>query len=122
MGKLLAGKKILVVEDEMLVLMEIEDMLQDLGADWIMAAATNEQALDHIAQHSFDLALLDLNLRGVRSYPMADTLFARGIPFAFVTAYGGSGLRDSDQGRQLLLKPFDSASLESMLRELLGLA
>ena len=104
----------------MLVLMETQDMLADLGCDAVIAAATNEQAIALIEAQHFDAALLDLNLHGVRSYPVADVLAARGVPFAFATGYGGSGLRESDRERPLLEKPFGSASLETMLVALLS--
>ena len=104
----------------MLVLMETEDMLADLGCDAVIAAATNEQAIALIEAQHFDAALLDLNLHGVRSYPVADVLSAQGVPFAFATGYGGSGLRESDRERPLLVKPFGSASLETMLVALLS--
>lgn len=120
MRKPLAGQRILVVEDEMLVLMEIEDTLADLGCDAVIAAATNEQAIALIKSQHFDAALLDLNLNGVRSYPVADALAAHGVPFAFATGYGGHGLRDCDQGRPLLMKPFELASLETLLAGLLS--
>ena len=120
MRKLLTGRRILVVEDEMLVLMETQDMLADLGCDAVIAAATNEQAIALIEAQHFDAALLDLNLHGVRSYPVADVLAARGVPFAFATGYGGSGLRECDRERPLLAKPFGFASLETMLVALLS--
>ena len=120
MSKLLAGRRILVVEDEMLVLMETQDMLADLGCDAVVAAATNEQAIALIEAQHFDAALLDLNLNGVRSYPVADVLAARGIPFAFATSYGGQGLRDGDRKRPLLVKPFESDRLEKLLAGLLS--
>ena len=104
----------------MLVLMEIEDTLGDLGCEAVFAAATNEQAIALIESEHFDAALLDLNLNGVRSYPEADALAAHGVPFAFATGYGGHGLRDCDQGRPLLMKPFELASLETLLVGLLS--
>lgn len=119
MSKLLSGLRILVVEDEMLVLMEIQDMLGDLGCDSVIAAATNEQAIALIEAQHFDAALLDLNLNGVRSYPVADALVARDIPFAFATGYGGHGLRDGDQKQPLLVKPYELASLETLFVGLL---
>lgn len=100
----------------MLVLMETEDMLADLGCSAVVAAATNEQAIALIETRNFDAALLDLNLNGVRSYPVADLLAARGIPFAFATSYGGHGLRDGDRERSLLVKPLDVIDWKSCLR------
>lgn len=120
MSKLLTGQRILVVEDEMLILMEIQDMLADLGCDSVIAAASNEQAIALIDAQHFDAALLDLNLNGVRSYPVADVLAARGVPFAFATGYGIHGLRDGDRKRPLLVKPFEYAALEQMLASLVS--
>ena len=120
MSKLLTGQRILVVEDEMLVLMETEDMLADLGCDFVIAAATNEQAIARIEAQHFDAALLDLNLNGVRSYPVADALAASGVPFAFATGYGVHGLRDGDRERPLLVKPYECAALGKLLTSLLS--
>src|ERR1019366_9763646 len=120
MSKLLTGQRILVVEDEMLVLMEPQDMLADLGCDVVVAAATNEQAIALIEAQHFDAALLDLNLNGVRSYPVADLLASRGVPFAFATSYRGQGLRDGDRERPLLVKPFECDGLEKLLTRLLS--
>lgn len=114
MSKLLFGERILVVEDEMLVLMETMDMLADLGCGGVLTAATNERAIAVIDTQHIDAALLDLNLNGVRSYPVADILSARGIPFAFATGYGEHGLRDGDRQRPMLVKPFDLRSLEAV--------
>ena len=119
-NKLLTGRRILVVEDEMLVLMDIEDMLADLGCEAVFAAATNDQAIALIEAQHFDAALLDLNLNGVRSYPVADVLAARDVPFAFATGYGGHGLRDGDRERPLLVKPFECDRLEKLLTGLLS--
>ena len=119
-NKPLSGQRILVVEDEMLVLMETENMLADLGCDAVVAAATNEQAIALIEAQHFDAALLDLNLNGVRSYPVADLLAARGVPFAFATGYGRAGLRDGDRERPLLVKPYECAALGKLLTSLLS--
>jgi CheY-like chemotaxis protein len=102
----LMGRSILLVEDEMLVLMDAEDMLADLGCRSVSTAATVDQALSLIGTEFLDAALLDVNLNGDRSYPVADALAARGIPFAFATGYGAHGLRPIDCGRPLLMKPY----------------
>ena len=119
-NKPLAGQRILVVEDEMLVLMETENMRADLGCDAVVAAATNEQATALIDAQHFDAALLDLNLNGVRSYPVADRLAERGVPFAFATGYGGHGLRAGDRDRPLLVKPFECGALGKLITSLLS--
>jgi len=73
-NKLLSGCRVLVVEDEMLVLMNIEFMLADLGCECVTAAATVDQALAQVESHDFDVAVVDVNLNGRESYPVADAL------------------------------------------------
>jgi len=85
---LLSGKRVLVIEDEMLVLMAIEDMLADLGCTGISVAGSLDKALALIAAKYFDIATLDVNLNGQRSYPAAQALSEAGVPFAFSTGYG----------------------------------
>ena len=69
MDKLLSGRRVLVVEDEMLILMMIEDMLADLGCESVTAAATVDQALALIDAQVFDAAMLDMNLNGNKAMP-----------------------------------------------------
>jgi CheY-like chemotaxis protein len=69
MDKLLSGRRVLVVEDEMLVLIMIEDMLADLGCKSVTSAATIDKALALIDAQAFDFALLDINLNGSDSHP-----------------------------------------------------
>jgi CheY-like chemotaxis protein len=93
MTDILTGRRILVVEDEMLVLMNIELALTDLGCSTILAAATVSQALALLSQHDVDIAIIDVNLAGENSYPVADVLSKRGIPFAFSTGCADHGDR-----------------------------
>jgi CheY-like chemotaxis protein len=118
----LAGRRILVVEDEMLVLMNIELALSDLGCSTIIVAATVSQALALLSQQSFDVALLDVNLAGEKSYPVADALSERGIPFAFSTGCSDHGLRADFDSRPILRKPYVRARFEAVLRQLLSSA
>lgn len=111
MSRLLAGRNVLVVEDEMLVLFAIEVMLEDLGCNSIAAASTVDQALCLIEERSFDAAILDVNLDGQQSYPVADALSARGVPFAFSTGYGRLGLKDGYRERPVLTKPYRTEDL-----------
>lgn len=101
----------------MLVLMAIEDMLSDLGCTSITAAATVEKALTLIEAEPFDLATLDVNLDGRRSYTVAKALSDRGIPFAFSTGYGEHSEGYGD--RPVLNKPFNPAQLLTVLTGLL---
>ncbi len=118
--QILANKRILVVEDEMLVVMALEDMLMDLGCSSISLAANVQQALDLIDDQTFDLATLDLNLDGRQSYAVAKALADRGVPFAFSTGYGKQGIGNGYGGRPVLDKPFSNAQLVATLTALLG--
>ena len=118
--KLFSGRHILVVEDEMMIALLIEDTLCDLGAS-VAAAATIKSALGLINGQTFDVATLDLNLGGAASYPVADALVAKGVPFVFATGYGEHGLRDDYRGHPLLNKPFRPQHMVDAVTRLLRL-
>jgi CheY-like chemotaxis protein len=118
--KLLAGRRVLVVEDEMMVLIMIEDMLADLGCESVTAAATVDQALALIEAQAFDAAMLDMNLDGIKSHSVADALAARGVPFIFSTGYSGRDMRDGYGDRPVLRKPFRYDELVRILTHLLS--
>lgn len=119
MAELLSGLRVLVVEDEMLVLMNIEDMLADLGCESVSGAATADKALAMIDLQSFDIAVVDVNLDGSTSYPVADALAARGVPFVFSTGYSGQSMKDGYRDRPVLGKPYRNADLVEVLTRLL---
>ena len=120
MSELLTGRRILVVEDEMMILLMIEDLLADLGCASVTSAATVEDALALIAAQHFDAATLDVNLGGRDSYAIADALAARGIPFAFSTGYVGDGLRSDHRDRAVLRKPFRTDEFIGIFAMLIG--
>ena len=100
-----AAPRVLVVEDEYLIRMLLEDMLSEAS---------------HIATSGeFNAAILDVNLDGQESYPVADILAKRGLPFVFVTGYGERSLPEPYRGRPALQKPFQAEQLKRMLAELL---
>lgn len=119
MNNLLSGRRVLVVEDEMLVLMNIEDMLADLGCESVSVAATVSQALALIDSQAFDAAMVDVNLDGSNSYPVADALAAYGVPFVFSTGYSGQSMKDGYRDRPVLGKPYRIAELVETLTRLL---
>ena len=103
----------------MLALMALEDMISHLGCTSITVAGNLEDALALVAAQSFDLATLDVNLNGERSYPIADALNDAGVPFAFSTGYGGHGVDEGYGIHPVLDKPFDGPQLEQVLSALL---
>jgi len=118
MDKLLSGRRVLVVEDEMLVLIMIEDMLADLGCKSVTSAATVDKALALINEQVFDVAMLDMNLNGNDSYVVAEALAARGIPFFYSTGNTSRSLRDGFSDRPVLRKPFKYEELVAIFTRL----
>ena len=107
--------RVLVVEDEMLVAMNIEDMLLDLGHEMAGLASRREPAVSLARDGEFDLAMLDVNLAGQPSFPVADVLIGRGIPFLFATGYGLKGIAEAYRDRPVLQKPFRAHDLDDAL-------
>jgi CheY-like chemotaxis protein len=120
MDKSLSGRRVLVVEDEMMVLMLIEDMLSDLGCESVATAASVDQALALMDGPAFDVAMLDVNLNGEKSYPVADALVAHHVPFVFATGYSDRVTREGYPGRPVLQKPFKFEELVEMLTRLVS--
>jgi CheY-like chemotaxis protein len=112
--------RILVVEDEMLVAMNIEDMLLAMGHEVAGLASRLAPALQLAREGEFDLAMLDVNLAGETSFPVADILRERGIPFLFATGYGADGIEPGYRGAPVLQKPFRSSDLAGALAEAAG--
>jgi CheY-like chemotaxis protein len=116
---MLDGRKILVVEDEMLVMMHLEMALEDLGCSSVFPVANVMKALALLAEHNFDLAILDVNLGGEKSYPIADILIARGIPFAFSTGYPDHADRPDLNCQPILRKPYVACNVAKVVDQLL---
>jgi CheY-like chemotaxis protein len=110
-----ARARVLLVEDEVLIALLLEDMLLALECEVADTAANLEEALPAAQTGIFDLALLDLSLSGKLSYPVADILRARRIPFAFVTGYGSAGLAPAYSGTPILEKPFHREDLAAII-------
>lgn len=114
----LDGRRVLLVEDESLVAMLAEDMLLDLGCE-VVVAMRLDKALAHAHAGPFDLAVLDVNLGDTHSYPIADALIERGVPFLFATGYGQQGLEAIYQTVPVLQKPYQPAQMQYLLTHLL---
>lgn len=110
-----SAARVLVVEDEILVAMLMEDYLRDLGYEVIGPAMRLERGLELARSERLDFAVLDVNLVSEVSFPIADALKARDIPFIFATGAGRQGLTPQHKGAVMLHKPFDLSDLESAL-------
>ena len=104
-------RRALLVEDEVLVAMYVEDALTDLGYT-VAAVATNlAQALVIARDGLFDFAVLDINLGGEKSFPVAELLRSRQIPFLFVSGYASGGITEEYRNEIRLRKPFRTPDL-----------
>jgi CheY-like chemotaxis protein len=112
---------ILVVEDEVLIAMEIEQMLADLGCTVLGPAPSVARALALIEREEPDFAILDVNLGRERSAPVAEALRERGVPYALATGYDRSQLpEDAYRDTPHLGKPLDHQRLVGALACLRG--
>lgn len=107
----------MLVEDELLIALMAQDMLTDLGHQ-VVVAHDVQGALALLAEGAFDLAILDVNLSGSTSEPVADALLKAGTPYLFVTGYGAQGLPVAHQSRPVLPKPYDELSLDRAIRSI----
>jgi CheY-like chemotaxis protein len=115
-----SGRRVLVVEDEMMVAWLLEDTLAELGCAVVGPAAGVKEALAFIDAKAIDAAVIDVNLNGQMSYPIADALVARAVPFVFVTGYDKNRLLDGYRTFPVLQKPYHGSELRDMLAKLLS--
>jgi CheY-like chemotaxis protein len=110
--------RVLIVEDESLLVMVLEDLLPDLGYQVAATANSVESALEALDAQAIDLAILDINLAGEPSFPIADAMAARGLPFVFATGYGANIVPPQHSAVPLTQKPFGKRDLENALSAL----
>ena len=110
-----------VVEDEMTIALMIEDMLVELGHQVPAMAMRLPKALELAATAEVDFAILDVNLDGRMSVPVADLLVARGVPFMFLTGYGSAGVDPKYRRHRVVIqKPFELTDLNNAIGRLLA--
>jgi CheY-like chemotaxis protein len=112
--------RVLIVEDEMMIRMLLADMLGELGYTVTAEAGRIDEALDAVKTGGFDVAILDVNLNGDNTAPIAEALAARGVPFVFATGYGEQGLPEAFRDRPTLKKPFQMDGLNQLLQSALA--
>jgi CheY-like chemotaxis protein len=116
----LAGVRVLLVEDEAIIAMTAEDMLEELGCALAATASSVAEAFACVEERSFDVALLDINLNGEQSLPVAARLKEKGKPFVFTTGYGSAGSSAEHADVPLVTKPYQMSDLESAIRRALA--
>lgn len=117
---ILKGKRALIVEDEMLVALLIEDFLEELGCQHHVGPYCDIRgALEAIDEEKPDIALLDINLDGEMSFPIAEALERRRVPFLMITGYGPGAVGARQRRWPVLVKPFTLEGLAAALGQVL---
>ena len=106
MTSALAGKRILVVEDEYFIASDIKRALQKAGAVPVGPVGDLMAGLSLIDRQPVDAALLDINLEGATSYGIADRLDQQSTPYIFLTGYDGSALPRAYRDTPRVAKPY----------------
>jgi CheY-like chemotaxis protein len=109
--------QILIVEDEVLVAMHVEDLVIAMGHEIVGPATRLGEALKLARQTAIDFAILDVNLAGESSAPVAEILRERGIPFVFATGYGSEGAALAQCQEPTLRKPYAAHELKLAIAE-----
>jgi CheY-like chemotaxis protein len=112
-----AARRVLIVEDEFLVAMLLEDLLSEMGHRVVACATQVDQAMKIAGEADIEFAILDINLGGVKSFPVAEILRRRGIPFVFATGYGSAGLTSEFENELTLQKPYEPGELKRTIAQ-----
>jgi two-component system, response regulator PdtaR len=117
----LKGLRVLVVEDELVIAMELESLLKRLGCIVLDSAPSIRRALRLLSGVRPDAAVLDVNLQGERVTPVAEALQKQDVPFVLVTGYGIERLHDEAlRSAEHVRKPVDEPRLVKALAKVLA--
>ena len=115
-----AGRRLLIVEDELLIALELQHILEQLGGTVVGPAGSVESALQLLSETTPDAALLDANLLENCVTPVAQACRDRSVPFALVTGYGRLELEEPLlQSAPRVHKPFDRRAIHNVLAVML---
>jgi DNA-binding NarL/FixJ family response regulator len=112
----LRGLRVLVVEDEFLVALDLERMLQESGCEVAGPVGDLASAVRMAEEGVFDLALLDVNIGGEPVTAVAEALAGRAVPVVFCTGYQAGNVPDRFPGMEILMKPFQAVDVVAALR------
>ena len=113
----LKGLRVLILEDEYLIALDVEQLCRDHGAEEV-SISRNIPALCESAPLPFDVAIIDLLLNGETTLPFAEKLHARGVPFIFATGYADASEKFTRfSGVPVVGKPYSSEELIGALLE-----
>jgi DNA-binding response OmpR family regulator len=113
------SKRVLIVEDEALIVFLLEEMISDSGFEAVAVANKLSDAIA-VSPDSFDMAILDVSLHGVQVFPLAEILRKQGKPFAFATGRGNSDIPEIYRNAPVLQKPYQQDALDRVLKQMAG--
>jgi CheY-like chemotaxis protein len=117
MGQLLKGQRILVVEDNFIMALDLSQMVEELGGAVVGPAGRLDEGMALAQSNDIDGAILDVNLDGANTFPLADGLLASDVPVIFATGYDMTMIPDRFTQTPKLSKPFDLRSVEKAVRK-----
>jgi CheY-like chemotaxis protein len=112
------GPRILIVEDEALIAMELEDLVEGLGFIPVGPARDLPTALKLVTESDVDGCILDINLAGQNGLPVADELHRLGKPWIFTTGYNADVLAGQYPEVPVVAKPFATSDLASLVQQM----
>jgi CheY-like chemotaxis protein len=115
----LSGRRILIVEDEMVIALGLADIVSALGAAWVTTSRVAKAVTIATTEH-FDAAIVDMNLAGEKAHAVADALSIRGIPFIITSGYAAEAIAEPYRNRPRLGKPYSPEQIETALLEALA--
>jgi CheY-like chemotaxis protein len=107
----LAGCRVLVLEDEYYIAADLEAALSSAGAEVVGTIGELSKALEQVAHDAFDIAVVDINLRGESAYMIAHELQRLRIPFVFATVYGAKDIPARFRDVPVWRKPYEMKGL-----------
>ena len=116
MGELLKGQRILILEDNFIMALDLRQMVEALGGTVVGPAGRLAEGVALAKSDGISAAILDVNLDGETSFPLADELLAAHVPVIFATGYDSKVLPDRFVDVPRLSKPFDERSVEKAIR------
>jgi CheY-like chemotaxis protein len=119
-GRELVGRRVFVIEDESMVSMLLDELLSDIGCEVVGTASRFDEALQKAKSVAFDVAILDVNLNGRHTMPIAEEFARCGIRFVLATGYALPALPEALQKVPILEKPFHQPELVRALRTALS--